>query len=607
MRLHSLFLIALVLLTIVSRSFAAPSVVVRLERAPSANGPWTPIDLEKAGLDGDGNPRLPMNSTNEFFRTRVELSPEAAFGDPIPLAEIPSDIRNRAETLLSKRIGLSDDPEGWPDGSKLAPFARAMHSSADGGLKPAFFEFKVLRPTAAKPTNGPLATLPEEYLQLDSGYLLLGATTEDFPIAEFSTEGPTLTETLAKAANTSRIRVVRYGPGLAFAEDEKGNPLASLGSVPFRLDAGIFELNNLEWNGDDTNRVDQSPGKIPELKISGYNNYAEFKNDFETNQIYREMRKIRAARAKIEWDVANGNPPSGTNLTLGETIRVFSDLPLLPLPEVSLVSESDELLRISVSSTGGIRVTATSTGTGMLRARVGDTERTMLVRVTRGLAATAVISSGTSYALGWGEQPKYHQFENSDWCPVVGCGPVAWAMLFAWFERNWGVEYAFRGEGNGNLPPTDTIGSSNRGRAYAAYNELHELCDVICAGGSGATYPTDMTEGFKGYTYLSALSDQIRRKWTINSVTGTWPEAGALRCRDAIKDGYPAVVGLGYFWHYALAYGYHYDEIQAGNHTFVARYLKCNMGWGPNVSPRWYNMLDTFYAADVKIWRGPNG
>jgi len=117
-----------------------------------------------------------------------------------------------------------------------------------------------------------------------------------------------------------------------------------------------------------------------------------------------------------------------------------------------------------------------------------------------------------------------------------------------------------------------------------------------------------MTEGFKGYTWISATANLIRRSWKINSVTGTWPEAGALRCRDAIKDGYPAVVGLGYMWHYALAYGYAYETYDLGaGYNATIRYLKCNMGWGPDVSPRWYNLGDTFYAADVKIWRGPNG
>ena len=181
-------------------------------------------------------------------------------------------------------------------------------------------------------------------------------------------------------------------------------------------------------------------------------------------------------------------------------------------------------------------------------------------------------------------------------------------MLLAWFDREWNVEYAFRGEGAGD-PPSDTVSTSSRVKAFGAFDELHELCDVICAGGSGATWPTDMTDGIKGYTYGPRLLNQIGRKWRINSITGTWPEAGALRSRDAIKDGYPSVVGLGYFWHYVLAYGYAYETIDMGvpGYTVTKRYLKCNMGWGPNVSPRWYNLGDTFYSADFKVWRGPNG
>ena len=76
------------------------------------------------------------------------------------------------------------------------------------------------------------------------------------------------------------------------------------------------------------------------------------------------------------------------------------------------------LVRLSVSSTGGVRLTGVSVGTGLLRARYGRTERTLIVRVMRQigpLGAGDVIASGTWYAGSWGEQPKYHQ-----WKPMGG-------------------------------------------------------------------------------------------------------------------------------------------------------------------------------------------
>jgi hypothetical protein len=589
---------------------AAETVTVRIERAPTINGPWLRIDLGTAVLDGDGNPRLPFNTTNEFFRTRLELGPATGLGDRIPLTDVPTLTRNHAQELLTKRMQLDPEDEGWPEGAELAPDVLPMHTISRDGVQPTYFEFKVIKRAKPPLRTGPLATHPEDYILQDCGYLLLGATTDDFPVCEFATEGPTLSETLARAAKTSRIRVVRYGPGLAVAEDERGRILASLGSVPFKMDPKVFDLDGLEWTGSDTNRTDVSPRIVPDLKVEGYPDYAAFKKDFAENDTYEKMRQIKRARAKLEWDILNGNPPPGLTVAVGQTVQVFSDLPLNPLPEVLLVSEVDSLLRMSVSSTGGIRVTGAAVGHGLLRARVAGQERVLTVRVNSPAGPQnlpTLIESATFYAGNWDAQPKYHQFEDSDWCPVVGCGPVAWAMLFAWFDRQWGVEYAFNGEGSGN-PPSNTSSSANRSKVRPAYRALHELCDVICAAGSGATWPPDMTDGFKGYTYIPALADQIYREWHINAVTGTWPDAGALRCRDAIKNGYPAVVGLGWMWHYALAYGYAYEVYDLGvGYTATIRYLKCNMGWGPNVSPRWYNLGDTFYAANVKIWRGPNG
>ncbi len=591
----------------------AEVVTVRIERAANPAGPWTPLDLKQTPTDPDGNPRLPLNTTNEFFRTRLELGPAVGLGDHIALAEVPPLIRGTAADLVAKRINLGDDPEGWPEGSELSPFVLPLHNVGSEGSQPAYFEFKVLGPQHPKMPGGPLPTAPDEYVRPECGFIILSATTDDFPVCEFATEGPALSETLGRAAKTSRIRVIRYGPGLAVAENEQGEAVASLGSVPFKLSPNVLALDGLEWSGNDTNGTDESPRFVPVIPTEAYPSYQAFKMDLVTNSTYAELRRIKRERARREWDALNGVSPGGITVNVGETVRIFDDLPLQPLPEVSVVSESDPLLRTTVSTTGGIRITGAMVGNGLVRARVGGQERALLVRVaspTTGGGANApgdLLESKSYYAGDWAMQPKYHQFEDSDWCPVAGCGPVAWAMLFAWFDRNWGVEYAFNGEGSGD-PPADTSSSANRSKTRPAYRELHEECDVICAGGSGATWPTDMTEGFKDYTYISKITGRIKREWHINSETGTWPEAGALRCRDAIKNGYPAVVGLGWFWHYTLAYGYNYQIYDMGlGFTVTCRYLKCNMGWGPGTSPRWYNMLDTFYAADVKIWRGPNG
>ncbi|MGI8603395.1 MAG: hypothetical protein ACR2OZ_10385 [Verrucomicrobiales bacterium] len=606
-------------------ALAANSVTLSIERAPTLGGPWTRIDLATAPRDADGNPRLPVDKPDEFYRTRIELSPSTQPGDPIPLEEVPVAFTTRARQLLERRLatdagGRVLDPEAWPEGARLGPHVYPMHSvMADGSVRPGYFEFKVLGPAPVLPGKGWLGTAPEDLISEEAGYILVSASEEDFPIAEFATRGETLRESLVKLAKIRDaavpipcVKIMRYGPTFAVAEDESGRLLASLGAMPFQLDPDVLALDGLEWSGDDLTGLDQSPRTVPELTPAAYRTYEEFKLDFARNDTYIKLREIKKQRAKLEWDLALGRPIQSTVVVVGSNVDVLTNLPPSPAPEFSFIAEDEnQLVRVSPLTSGGLKIYGLALGDGVLRVRSGGQEFALLVRIVPALAPRNVgdvIESDFWYAGNWGDQPKYHQISRERWCPRVGCGPVAWAMLLAWFDREWGVEYSFRDEGQGTSPPPDTTGSSNQAKVIPAYDDLHELCDVICFGefsDQGATWPPDMSDAIKDYTYPPALADLINRSWTINATTGTWPEAGALRCRDAIKNGYPAVAGLGWMWHYVLAYGYAYEKIEASsNMVLTIRYLKCNMGWGKDVNPRWYNMLDTFYAARFKITNG---
>ncbi|MGV3773744.1 MAG: hypothetical protein ACO1QB_12640, partial [Verrucomicrobiales bacterium] len=325
-------------------TYAAESVSLWIERAPTPSGPWTRIDPAKTPLDQDGNPRLPLNTPQEYYRTQMALGPSTQIGDPIPLSEVPAAVRTRAEKLISKRIESAKDPEGWPEGVKISPLVMPMHTVAgDGSVKPTFFEFKVELPPQLEKRPGPLPTHPDDYLPKPAGYMLLSATTEDFPLAEFSTEGPSPSEELARLAKSSRIRVVRYGPSLVVAEDEKGNATASLGSLPFRVDPKVFDLDGMEWNGNDIRKIDEGPRVVPTLTPKFYTNYSEFKRDFAVDKTFQRMREIRTARAKIEWDTLNGSGPAGIEIKLNSTARILEKMPLFPLPEVDFISDDGDM------------------------------------------------------------------------------------------------------------------------------------------------------------------------------------------------------------------------------------------------------------------------
>jgi hypothetical protein len=598
---------------------SAPTIRLRIEQAPTPSGPWTALPLNEVARDADGNPRLPADQAGRYYRTQIDLAATVQPGDPIPIADVPPAFTSRAQALLANNLrpvgtASTGDPEGWPAEAKISPHVLPqMMVAGDGSVRPGYFEYKVLLP-AVTPTErgGPVKTDPEEGGPTDLGYILISATEDDFPVAEFGTEGPTPCERMARLAKTSRINVVRYGPTFMAAEDEQGRLLATDGATPFKVDPDFLALDGAQWIGSSETGQDQSPRILPALEMVHYRTYTEFKEDFASNPVYRKFAETRKARAKLEWDILLNRRVEAVTVRTGQSVRILTTLSPTPAPEISFVTDDvGSVLQTAPSTQGGVLLTGGRIGEGTLFVRQGTQEFRFLVKVTSatgGRALGDIVESGFWYAGNWAMQPKYYQLRRDRWCDLVGCGPVAWAMLFAWFERNWGVEYAFRGEGANSLPPPDMSTSSNRTKVIDAYDELHELCDVICSpfGDEGATYPPDMTDAFKGYTYGSALSQFIGRSWHTNAVTGTWPDAGALRSRDAIKDGYPAVTGLGWMWHYVLAYGYAYEKIDSGfGYTFTKRYLKCNMGWN-GVSPRWYNLGDTFYSANCKVWNGPN-
>ena len=185
------------------------------------------------------------------------------------------------------------------------------------------------------------------------------------------------------------------------------------------------------------------------------------------------------------------------------------------------------------------------------------------------------------------EQPDYYQFQYGN-C-FVGCGPVAWAMLFCWGDHQaengnsyWagrtGLYLEDGGRGDNDVAPlTQTSGVEN------VIEEINDWVDTFCIGGSGATYPADMHEASG---YLSG-----RTRTTLDAhFNGAGLAETRLRdyARDSIKyRDTPAVVGVGWLVHYPLAYGYAYQE-RIVRYCFgwcwdEVVYDRCfflNQGWG---------------------------
>jgi hypothetical protein len=600
---------------------SADTLVIQTEKGDSPTGPWIAIQPAQNSRDTNGNPILPAGLRQEFFRARIDRVPGDPTFDAVPLANLPKDVLKTAEegivqfTSPAGTNGLPMDPELW-FGVKLAPQARPIYEPTIlGGSAPAYWEFKVIASQAVpvRSKGGFIDTQPRSN-DTDRGYMVVSATQDDFPIVEFATEGRSPLDRLAERAGTASFKVNRFGGAFYTAEDAAGNVLAQHGTEPFQpRDVALADLTKvITFTGDDeleqTNRM-----PFPKMLATNADSYRQFKADYRQNPVFQHLLNRRLSRARTHWGIEQGRTAFRQAIVrVGATI---SETNRSDIRGVRLLSENPELARVTVNvaNRSVFTITGAQAGTGEIEVTDGAGKHYLTLSVTPSVRPSAANfvpgwrSKVTAYAGTWDMQPKFYQLSRDEFCPYVGCGPVAWGMLFAWFEVNKGIPAAF-GDWF-SMDATLTMNNNNNSH-IGVWRALHELCDVMCFAttDAGATWPGDMFDGALDYTSFPVLAKLLYRKYHMEyDLTESGLAEHGLLCRDAIKKGYPSVVGLGWLWHYALAYGYKYQEFEAAPGVYIGsrRILKCNMGWGPNEAPRWYDLNDTFFGADFKVSKGP--
>ncbi len=208
-------------------------------------------------------------------------------------------------------------------------------------------------------------------------------------------------------------------------------------------------------------------------------------------------------------------------------------------------------------------------------------------------------------AGGGGAQPAYNQFTYGS-C-AVGCGPVAWAMLFGWADYQaahgnayWaprtGIYRQNGGRGADDVAPlTDTSGARNM------IVEIHNDVGTFCAFGSGATTPWDMPGAWQ---YLNGRTGAwLRADW--DSV-GIHEDGLRDRAIDSIVNRHtPAVIGTGWLSHYPMAFGYAWQR-RTVRHCFIwcwddvvtDRCFYVNNGWGHGGAGEWID-ASTWFAGQL--------
>ena len=185
-------------------------------------------------------------------------------------------------------------------------------------------------------------------------------------------------------------------------------------------------------------------------------------------------------------------------------------------------------------------------------------------------------------------QPLYYQFDYGG-C-AVGCGPVAWTMLFCWADHQagtgnaywaprWGLYRQNGGYGADVVAPlTMDDGVKN------VIREIHNDVGTFCIFGSGATVPWSMPDAWH---YLSGR--------TGTTLEAHWDSLGISE--DGLRDWAanqiiyrqtPAVIGTGWLEHYPMAYGYAWQKRIVRNcflwwcwdDTVYDCCFYVNQGWG---------------------------
>ena len=211
---------------------------------------------------------------------------------------------------------------------------------------------------------------------------------------------------------------------------------------------------------------------------------------------------------------------------------------------------------------------------------------------------------GYSYWWAPSPVPNYYQFQYNGF--YVGCGPVAWTMLFCWADRQAGLGNAYWAPRNGLYRQNGGYGAdalapvSQDSGVENVVREINGDVGTFNLFGSGATWPWRMADAWHYLTGRSYTS--LRAGWNSIGWAEDWIRD---RARDSIKyRATPAVIGTGWLSHYPMAFGYAYQErivrycfIWCWDVTVYDRWFYVDQGWG-GAGNEWVS-ASTWFAGEI--------
>jgi len=327
----------------------------------------------------------------------------------------------------------------------------------------------------------------------------------------------------------------------------------------------------------------------PSVPPQSYADYLEFKNDYVSGPVYSYLRARRSETGLFRWNLALGQLPGQVYIPLSQ--------PTIVLPTQSITAfdlEDPSLASGQVVSGGGLSLTGLKPGGTFLHVMFSDSTTAYYALIV----GTPVAKRGWSaWQYWWAGSCSDERHYSQEWNLIggcnancwSGCGPTAWAMFYGWWDQRGPCTLI------GDCSPTPLWNNNDVRdclRAECGY------LGTFCASGQGATLPWNMHDGYK---WAPARGRGISSTWSwCVPPFGSGPRNLA---KAAIQSGRPACVGIGFYEHYPLAWGYAYSEYTwAGITWATANYWYANMGWGSSSCGQWVNADSCWFGHNAWCW-----
>ena len=484
-----------------------------------------------------------------------------------------------------------------------------------------------------------------------AGYIMVSNGRHDHPVPRWNFQGlplSTILQNQAREEGEEVSRLYKLDAMYYVAENPKGEKVASLGNpiveikglTPEMVEKNEVNLYYTKYSLDTEGKDDREvegfeqetviEGREPEFEFVGFSWGAWREQKAQYEKAFKTQLQVLRESARENWEIEDLVAEFGEGLHKGDRYPVPALYPLLE--EVSIPEEvkkyvsfnleerkdappvlwmyvkdvpekkekndtgiwpGDDCLVFDLNFKYANNLTETLRFALVDKRLVQDQDQENLKESQINLLSTSQWNPWNTFWAGThSHQRMYYQFThdyNGSYCPV-GCGPVAWAMLFGWADNQadlnhpswryrWGI---YRLNGRRSPAPDDVAPRDQHGGIENVIRELNHHMETFCFLGGGLTLPWKMPQAsqyLEGRTFTTLQAEYSRFLTTWSSLR--------VKARDVIVNKRnPVVIGIGKApAHYCLAYGYRWRSRTVRHYYFwekteYQREFYVNQGFG---------------------------